>query len=287
MRGLLKILAWMPLGVLYCLSGGLIYPLLRAFRYRQKVVRENLEKCFPEKNEKELKEIERKFYRNFADSIVETVKLLHIGDEEMMQRVTWEGLDVLEKQLDAGRSVAIYFSHCFNWEWAPCVTLHLSRYAATTRFCQIYRPLRSKNTDDIMLGLRSRFGSLSLPKTTALRSLLKLRREGLKTVTGFMSDQHPSHGDPGYLTTLLGRPTRMITGTETLARKMAMSAAYWDVERTGRGRFRITTRLISDDVSQTAEGEVTEEYTRLLESTIRRDPSNWLWSHNRWKHQAE
>ena len=30
--------------------------------------------------------------------------------------------------------------------------------------------------------------------------------------------------------------------------------------------------------------EVTDKYFKLLEQTIDRDPANWLWSHNRWKH---
>ncbi len=99
-----------------------------------------------------------------------------------------------------------------------------------------------------------------------------------------MSDQHPSHGDPGHLTTLLGIPTLMITGTETLARKTGTAAVYWDMERTGRGRYRITTRLMAADAAATAPGELTEMYTRMLEDTIRRDPAQWLWSHKRWKH---
>ena len=99
-----------------------------------------------------------------------------------------------------------------------------------------------------------------------------------------MSDQHPSHGDPGHLTTLLGRPTLMISGTETLARKLDMAVIYWDMSRTSRGHYHITTRLIAEHPADMAPGEITETYTRMLETTIRRDPALWLWSHKRWKH---
>lgn len=282
MEMLLKMIARMPLRVLYAFSSAVICPVLRLTGYRRKVIRDNLAKCFPEKPKSELRNIERSFYRNFSDSIVETVKLLHISDKEMAKRVEWEGLDLLKNQLESGKSVAIYFSHCFNWEWAPSVTLGL--HFPGTEFCQIYRPLRSQKFDRLMLKVRSRFGSLSLPKNSALRSLIKMKREGLLTVTGFMSDQHPSHGDDGYPTVFLGLPTRMISGTETLARKLGMAVAYWDIERLGRGHYRITTHLITSDPENVPQGQITETYARMLEATIRRDPSNWLWSHNRWKH---
>lgn len=279
----LTLLARLPLSWLYAISSCIIRPALSLKGYRRKVVRQNLAKSFPEKTDKELCGIEKQFYRNFADSIVETIKLLSVSDEEMRRRVEWEGLELLQAQIDAGRSVAIYFSHCFNWEWAPSVTLHMHEGDRKVEFCQIYRPLKSAKIDKLMLDLRSRFGSVSIPKASALRRFIEMRRQGIVSVTGFMSDQHPSHGDPGLATVFLGQPTRMITGTETLARKLGMAVAYWDIERKGRGRYKITTRMIADDASQAAEGEITEAYARLLENTIERDPSNWLWSHNRWK----
>ena len=284
MNGVLTMLAWLPLGVLYALSTLIIYPLLLVGGYRREVIRRNIRVSFPDKTRKERRRIERKFYLNFADSIVETVKLLHISDREIVRRVKWDNLDVLKKQIEAGRSVVIYFSHCFNWEWAPSVTLHLDCPGVV--FGQIYRPLRSKKFDELMLRVRSRFGSRSLPKATALRSFVKDRQEGLVSITGFMSDQRPSHGDPGYQTSFLGHTSLMISGTETLARKLGTAVVYWDMERNGRGRYTINTRLISEDASKEPEGKITGEYTRMLEKTIRRDPSNWLWSHNRWKKVA-
>jgi len=63
----------------------LIYYILR---YRRNVVKSNLESSFPEKSKEELKEIERKFYRWFADYFIESVKLLSISKEELSKRLT-------------------------------------------------------------------------------------------------------------------------------------------------------------------------------------------------------
>ncbi len=269
---------------MYFFADILYFLLYRVAGYRVSVVRNNLATSFPDKSEKELRQIERKFYRNFADSILETLKLSHISDEEMASRMKFENVELIDRYLAEGRSIAVYFAHTFNWEWAPSVSLHTQlKPSDKVEFGQVYRPLKSGLADKLMLRLRARFHSVGYPKSSTLRCLLKAKRRGSLTITGFMSDQHPSHGDPGHLTTLLNHPTLMITGTETLARKLNMAAIFWDMEKTSRGHYRITVRPMADNVAETPEGQVTELYTRILENTIMRDPAIWLWTHKRWK----
>lgn len=287
LRLLLKPLAWLPLSVLHGLSTVTAVVLHRVVRYRRRVVRANLEAAFPDKSPAERRDIERRFYHNFTDNFVETLKLLHISDDEMARRMEFVDTDIIDTLMDQGKSIVVYFGHFFNWEWAPSISLH-TRHKPSDKvaFAQIYRPLRSEAFDGLMLGIRSRFGSESIDKKVALRRLLQYRREGRLSITGFMSDQHPSHGDPGLITTFMEQPTAIITGTETLARRLGMALIYWDMERLGRGRYRVTTRLIADDAASLPEGEATRRYAQMLETTIRRDPSIWLWSHKRWKHKV-
>lgn len=287
LRLLLKPLAWLPLSALHGLSTVTAVVLHRVVRYRRRVVRANLEAAFPDKSPAERRDIERRFYHNFTDNFVETLKLLHISDDEMARRMEFVDTDIIDSLMDQGKSIVVYFGHFFNWEWAPSISLH-TRHKPSDKvaFAQIYRPLRSEAFDGLMLGIRSRFGSESIDKKVALRRLLQYRREGRLSITGFMSDQHPSHGDPGLITTFMEQPTAIITGTETLARRLGMALIYWDMERLGRGRYRVTTRLIADDAASLPEGEATRRYAQMLETTIRRDPSIWLWSHKRWKHKV-
>lgn len=281
-----KAMAHLPLGVLYVLSDIAAVVLHRVVRYRLGVVRHNLATSFPEKSKQELRRIESRFYHNFTDNFIETLKLLHISDKEMSGRMDFAGTEIIDDLMARGRSIVVYFGHFFNWEWAPSISLHTRlNQSDGIVFAQIYRPLRSATFDALMLAIRSRFGSESIDKKTALRRLLMLRKSDTMSITGFMSDQHPSHGDPGYITTLMGHPTAIITGTETLARKLDMSVIYWDMEKVSRGHYRITTRLIAENPNDLPEGEITSMYSKMLETTIKRDPSIWLWSHKRWKHK--
>ena len=91
----LKALAILPYRALYFLSD-LIYPLLYyVIRYRRKVVHANLVNSFPDKSEKEILDIEKGFYRHFCDYVMETVKLLHISDEEMRKRMRFINCDII------------------------------------------------------------------------------------------------------------------------------------------------------------------------------------------------
>lgn len=284
LRLVLSLIARLPFGALYALADVTFALIYYAARYRRRLVTDNIARAFPDFTPGQTRATARQFYRNLADYFFETVKLGHITDAEMRRRMVFDNPELIDSLLSQGRSVAVYFSHCFNWEWAPSVTLW-SAFANSGKaeFCQVYRPLKNRGFDRWFLHLRSRFGSVSLPKHTVARDLLRLRREGKLTVTGFMSDQRVSHLDHTLDVTLLGRPTEAIMGTEQLAARLDLAAVYWDITRTGRGHYRITTRMIDEHPSRLAPGELTRRYMAMLEETIRRQPANWLWSHNRWK----
>jgi Kdo2-lipid IVA lauroyltransferase/acyltransferase len=76
---LLYPISWLPFKVLYLLSDALRVVLYSVLKYRVAVVRENLRLSFPEKSAEALLAIEKDFYRNLCDSIVETIKLLSIS----------------------------------------------------------------------------------------------------------------------------------------------------------------------------------------------------------------
>lgn len=278
----------MPFAVIYAMADVLYFILYYVVRYRRKVVTANLRESFPDMSDTRLKAVKRRFYRNFADYVFETIKLLHISDRQICERMTFENLDIIDKYVAQGRSVAVYFSHCGNWEWTPSVTLHTAgRPGDDIVFGQVYRPLRNKWFDGLMLGLRSRFGSLSFPKNTVFRDIIRqCKTTGKPAVVGFMSDQHPSHGDLMHVVEFLNHPTAFITGTETLARRLNMGVVYWDMYKPSRGHYKIVIRDMCDNIAEVPVFSVTDLYVEMLQTTIRRDPAIWLWTHKRWKHRV-
>lgn len=278
----LHLAALLPLRALYVLSDVLEWVVCHVVRYRRRLVEANIAASFPEKTAGERRRIMRRFYRNFTDVFVESVKLLHISDGEMRRRMVFENCEIIDRHVAAGRSVGVYCSHFGNWEWITSITLWAVR-SPEVSYSQVYRPLRNRWFDRFWLNLRSRFGSESLPKNGVLRGLLSARRNGGKFITGFISDQKPSHNDGLHHIEFLNQDTPFISGTELLLKKLHAAVAYADVERVARGRYRVVIRPIADDAASCADNEITDSYARMLEATIRRQPDAWLWSHNRWR----
>jgi KDO2-lipid IV(A) lauroyltransferase len=51
-----------------------------------------------------------------------------------------------------------------------------------------------------------------------------------------------------------------------------------------RGVYSFDCEVATTDAAALPEGELTRAYIRYVESCIRKQPANYLWSHRRWKH---
>ena len=65
-----KAIALLPFSLLYAVSDFMYYIIYDVIKYRRRIVRNNLNKSFPEKNHKEILEIEKLFYHHFCDLII-------------------------------------------------------------------------------------------------------------------------------------------------------------------------------------------------------------------------
>lgn len=275
---LFRPLSWLPLGVLYVLSDALRFIFYRCLHYRIKVVRANLSSCYPHKSPEELLRIERDFYRQFCDNIVETVKLLHISDRQMRRRISVENVELVEQAAAADRPVILYLGHYCNWEWVPSITLFYDNPKVSA---QIYKPLHDKAFDRLMLKVRSRFHSVSIEKDKAFRELLRMRRNDGTFMVGFIADHRTSSQATKYHTTFLRHDTMFYPGGEEIGRRIGAEFIYLDVSRPRRGHYRFTLKPIVPD-ENSGEYPVTRKYLSMLQDTIDRAPAHWLWSHRRW-----
>ncbi len=274
----------MPFKVLYLHSDMLFHLIYSIVGYRRRIVRKNLTRSFPEKSEAEIDGIERGFYHFFCDYIFETLKLASMSRETIKHHLKFNGIEQVAENFSQGSNVALYLGHYGNWEWMTSIGLHLPPEGIG---CQIYHVLESRVMDRLLLRLRSKMGTMSIPMAETLRKLIMLRSEKQLHICGFISDQSPIIYNVPYWTTFLNQETPFINGTEHVARKLDMPCYYLDVRRTARGYYVCDFIKITDNPKALADGVITQRYTELLEQNIRRQPELWLWSHNRWKRRHE
>lgn len=281
--GLMVFPALLPLRVLYLFSD-LLYPLVyHVVGYRKKVVRRNLVNSFPEKTKEEIRSIEKKFYRHFCDFMMESIKQAHISKEEIMMRTELKNPEFLDKWKENGRSIIMMTGHYANWEWFATLNYRI----APLRLAGIYRQLKNAEMERFFLNIRKSYGAIPIEKEKTLRELIKLRKENVQIMVAFVSDQTPSVQNIHYWSNFLNQETAMFSGAERIAKMVDYDVVYMDVERVSRGKYVAELKLITENPKDTAEFEITEKYTRLMEETIVREPQYWLWTHKRWKHKRQ
>ena len=278
-------MALMPWWLLYVHSTIIYFVVYRLIGYRKRVVRANLAECFPNKSDGERRTIERDFYRHFADYFVETIKLLHVSDEEMRRRMVFTNAHVIDDALNNNQSIVIYAAHYANWEWLTSVTMWLNHDNSDGHdiLGQVYQPLQNEWFDAFFLKLRRRFHSTCYGKKAIFREMLKREKDGTHLAIGFISDQHPWVNDEHHVLDFLNHPTAFISGPEAIARRLKCRVAFFDIRKVKRGHYECTLVPMSDNAAQEPPGTLTTRYARLLEQRITEQPAHWLWTHKRWK----
>ena len=276
--GLLYLISLLPLRVLYILSDGFYVLVYYVLRYRRDVVMSNLQIAFPEKTEAARKAIAKKFYKNFIDSFIETIKMVSASDAYIQKRVSgnWE---LLNEVYSSGRSLQIHLGHTFNWEWANLVGAKLMHYT----FLGVYMPINNQTFDRLFRKLRSKSGSVLLPATDMRKAMMPWRNK--QYAIGLVADQAPSNPEKSFWLTFFGKPTPFVTGPETGARASNIPVIFANIEKKRRGYYNVIFTVAEDQPETLERGELTLRYARYLENVIRQQPDMWLWSHRRWKRE--
>ncbi|MDR2496804.1 MAG: lysophospholipid acyltransferase family protein [Tannerellaceae bacterium] len=273
----------LPFWLLYFYSHSLYLIIYYVLGYRRRVVRANMAASFPDRSPMELRRMERAFYRHFADYIVETIKMAAISEEEIRRRMLFLNPQLVDGLMNSGHScILMATGHFGNWEWCTAG----GAFFEDARVWQIYRPLRSKAFDRLYIRLRTRFGAQGIKKNESLRSIIRLRQSGARSIIAVLADQTPSLHNINYRTRFLNRDTAFLDGIERIAKKLDLPVIYADVKQLRRGYYTVEFLEITSAPRQTPDFFITEKYARLMEQTILRNPSLWLWTHKRWKHTA-
>ena len=268
------------LPVLYVISDAIYLLLYRIGRYRIRVVRENLATSFPDKSAGELRAIEKAFYHQLCDTIVESIKLLDITPEQLLARghVKVNNASIVEEIAAEKRPIMLFLAHMGNWEWVPTIQLCYSR---PTVSAEIYKPQRDEAFDRLMKTVRARYASYPIPQRSAYRDILQLHRDNETFIVGFVADHRSNHAQAQQRVEFLNHTTPVDVGAEKIGSKVNARYLYLDIAKTGRGRYELTFKRIEPDNS----GDpypYTTAYYKMLEQNILRQPHLWLWSHRRW-----
>ncbi|MES1215944.1 MAG: lysophospholipid acyltransferase family protein [Bacteroidota bacterium] len=275
--GFLYLISLLPFFILYAIADLFFVIAYHIVGYRKEVVMKNLQNSFPEKTETELKKISLRFYRNFMDNWIETIKLLSISKKSLNKRMSGN-FEIFQQLHASGKAVQVNLGHFFNWE---IMTLYTGIQQPYT-FLTVYLPQNSKIFDRLLQYLRARWGNPQLPSTDMARAIIPWRKKQYLLALG--ADQSPANPDAGYWLYFMNQPSVFLKGPEKFAKGQDIPVVMMTTTRPKRGHYHFDYFLLANDPKSLPDGELMRRYVQHLEENIRLQPDIYLWSHRRWKH---
>ncbi len=267
----------MPFPILYIYSDILYFLLYKVIGYRKKVVFNNLRSAFPEKSEKEIEFQAKKFYKHLSDITLEGIKAFTMSKKQMLARFKIVEDEIVQNYYAEGKSIIALAAHYSNWEWGG-----IGAQVIPHELFTLYKPLKNIYIDKYARASRSVWGAnmISIKKTYEF-----FKEEHPRPRIVFMlADQSSHKRQQAYWIDFLNHKTDFLHGPEKYAQLFNFPVVYAYVTRVKRGFYEVRFLNVTDNPKDLPETELTKEFARILETYIKQDPSQWLWSHKRWKH---
>ena len=119
---ILRLLSYLPLGVLYWISDITAFLLAHVIKYRSEVIKRNLSHAFPDLNPQQQRILMREFYKYLSDQLVETIKLQRLTRDQLSKRIHYVNPELMNRLINEKKNIVILMGHCGNWEWAGAAT---------------------------------------------------------------------------------------------------------------------------------------------------------------------
>ncbi|AZB11154.1 lipid A biosynthesis acyltransferase [Chryseobacterium sp. G0162] len=283
MSFLIKILFFiskLPLRILYIFSDVIFFLNYYLVGYRKKVITQNLRNSFPDKSDDEIRKIRKKFYGNFSDYLVETIKSFSISETEARVRMQHINQDLFHEVKAEGKNIILLAGHVFNWEWINA----LAKIVPQKHCHPVYRKVNSNFWENQMKKVRNKFGNEALEANEVIRNIFKSPNNG-DSIYMFVADQTPHFSHVTYGLEFLNQRTPAFIGYDKLATRMDLAFIYCEMKKVKRGYYQVNYYRIYPDQEKFTEHEVVRKFHKMLENTLRKHPDNYLWSHRKWKYQ--
>jgi KDO2-lipid IV(A) lauroyltransferase len=251
---------------------------MRLAKSRTRIVRRNLELCFPDQPEEVRERWVREHFRALAQSIVDRGVLWYGTPEAIKDMVTQSGAERINDLTAQGRSVILLAPHFIGLD-AAATRLTMEVPSAAT----MYTPQSDPHIDAVVAAGRARFNEVFLVS----------RKDGVRELIRHLRAPRPVYYLPdmdfgrqgAVFAPFFGVQAATLLATAQLAKKWDAAVLpildFWNPE-TGRYHAEVLPPLENFPGDDSLE-EATARLNRELEAWVRRCPSQYYWVHRRFK----
>ena len=253
----------------------------------------NLARSFPTKTYEELQAISKRFYLHFATIFTEMIWFSACRGPKGRERlhnshiVEFTNPEVFNRLYSGARQVMVLQAHTGNWEltggylqysYGEPIAMEAKAIAVT------YRSISSKTWDGVMAQVRPTpvldLGFEGYVETNEVLRFMMERKERKYTYT-FITDQYP-YNMSGAGITFMHQPTVTLLAAAKIAVKLDMALVYLRFECREEGGYRMTFVPLAEHAGGQDPLALMQQYYKLLEEDLEKQPWNYLWTHKRW-----
>jgi KDO2-lipid IV(A) lauroyltransferase len=244
------------------------------FRSKQ-IINSNIKRAIPEISLEKMNYIKKNMWNNYGRTLSEYMFLKKFRNNELKSNIHLEGVEILE-QIKKEKTPVIFISgHFSNFE---LMAMQIEKSGID--LAAIYRPLNNIFLNVLMERIRKKYVcSMQIKKGTGgVRQLLRLYKKGYSIA--LMIDQRVTEGvkskffDEDAFTTTI--PAQFV-------KKFKCKVVPLYIERFNNINFNIKIEKPIEFSKDASAQEITRNLNIWLEKMILKNPSKWIWSHNRWK----
>ena len=267
---LFKLLGYRIASELGYLLGKTFGPLFRS----KKIIINNLNKFDSSLTSEKIKKISQEMWGNYGRILSEYPFISNFRKGDLDKYIKIENVERLE-EVKKGKPVVFVSAHFSNFE---LMAMAIER--AGINLSAIYRPLNNKMVNSIMEPLRRKYICKKQIKKglNGVREALKYFKQGISIA--IMIDQRVSEGER---INFFNYPAHTTTIPAQFVKKFGCKIQPVHIERYDKINFKISfdEQITMDDNAD--DTFISLKLNQWLEEKIRKNPSQWIWSHDRWK----
>ena len=244
------------------------------FRSKQTILT-NIKNALPSTNKADLELIIQSMWENYGRILAEYVFLKDFRKEKLNDYLEIEGKEHLHKLRDSNEQVVFVSGHFNNFE---LMAMQIEK--SGINLAAIYRPLNNIFLNGIMEKIRTKYICKNQIKKGRRGTRELLKSFNNKNSIALMIDQRVSEGEKSNF---FGQDAFTTTIPAQLVKKFGCKIVPIHIERYNNFYFKMKVEEPINYNKDSTIDEITLSLNKLLENMILKNPSQWIWSHNRWK----
>jgi KDO2-lipid IV(A) lauroyltransferase len=239
---------------------------------------DNLRSCLGIKERREIVDIAKKCFQHWGKSVIEVIQFPKLTREKVNQFVVFEGRENLDLALRAGRGVVLLTAHFGNWELLGA-SLTLNGYPLNV----VAREVRSEKLQELVKVHREAVGMKVIYRGASLKSGLRcLKRNEILAILADVDTK-----SDGVFVDFFGRLAYTPIGPVAIALKtQALIVPAFIIRQPDDSHRVVIEKPLKLQITGQKDVDIqvnTQLFTKVIESYVRRYPTQWIWMHSRFK----